>query len=417
MKILETLSVPLFGNFSALYMYYTYVQIGTPAVSFSVVVDTGSSDFFIPQAGCSGCMPPTKGSPLYNGSKSMSSTRVGCTDPGKLICSNAGSQCSASAPCETSVTYGGSLTEEADLFKDVVQLNTDFYPADPVVNHSIFGAIYNITQLGTPARRRLRRRRRAAAAAARRDDETYPEGMLGLALAPLVAAGYVPLMDALLPAAGLPDVFSMCLTPQHGGMMTLGGVDPNFPTPSFTPLAAPPKGGLRDFYRVETEAVLVGGEALPGIPKSVLNENSIVDSGTPLPTLPTSAYAAVKARMLSGCATTPLTGLCGQPSNATLFEQICFTMSDTEIDAFPSVSLALAANVTLDIPPRWLLQRGLYFCDDVTQVGLALDYDPHFTVVGAPLLQRYMTVYDRAQQRVGFASAEGAACATPPARR
>lgn len=47
--MVELRSVPLFGNFSALYMYYAYVSVGTPPVQFSVTVDTGSSDFFIPQ--------------------------------------------------------------------------------------------------------------------------------------------------------------------------------------------------------------------------------------------------------------------------------------------------------------------------------------------------------------------------------
>lgn len=51
-----------------------------------------------------------------------------------------------------------------------------------------------------------------------------------------------------------------------------------------------------------------------------------------------------------------------------------------------------------------------YFCSDPTHYGLNLAFDPHFTVVGAPMLQLYLTVYDREKMQVGFVSTEGYSC-------
>ena len=80
--------------------------------------------------------------------------------------------------------------------------------------------------------------------------------MLGLAFEPLTAAGYPPLLDALLPAGGLADAFAVCLTPS-GGALTLGGVDPRFaahgrdPAPfAYTPVVLGPGQKDCDFYRV-----------------------------------------------------------------------------------------------------------------------------------------------------------------------
>jgi hypothetical protein len=109
--------------------------------------------------------------------------------------------------------------------------------------------------------------------------------------------------------------------------------------------------------------------------------------------------------------------VCGVPANETLFEQKCFSMTTEEINAFPVLSFALKDNVTLDIPQTMLLKQGLYFCSDSSQYGLNLAFDPHFTVVGAPLLYKYLTVYDRERMRVGFADTDAAAagfsCAHP----
>jgi hypothetical protein len=93
------------------------------------------------------------------------------------------------------------------------------------------------------------------------------------------------------------DVFSMCLTPEQGGMMTLGGLPSNAPTPQYTPIVLPAGGTKPDFYRVEMEGALVDGVLLSGIPKKAYNENCIVDTGTPMPTLPTIACVAVARRM------------------------------------------------------------------------------------------------------------------------
>jgi len=48
--------VPLFGNFSEVYLYWAKVSVGTPPKSFTVAFDTGSSDLLIPSVGCESCV-------------------------------------------------------------------------------------------------------------------------------------------------------------------------------------------------------------------------------------------------------------------------------------------------------------------------------------------------------------------------
>ncbi len=50
------LTLPLAGNYSELFFWYTTVHLGQDAQPFTVTVDTGSSDFMVPQLGCSNCI-------------------------------------------------------------------------------------------------------------------------------------------------------------------------------------------------------------------------------------------------------------------------------------------------------------------------------------------------------------------------
>lgn len=91
--------LPLLGNYTQLFFWFTTVSVGAQ-MNFTVTVDTGSSDFLIPQLGCSTCFG---GDPnqYYDASKHV------------LACGQ-GLHCLTCQPaCNFSVTYGGSLTENA----------------------------------------------------------------------------------------------------------------------------------------------------------------------------------------------------------------------------------------------------------------------------------------------------------------
>ena len=133
--------LPLLGNFSQTFFWFTTVNVGTR--SFTVTVDTGSSDFLIPQLGCGSCFG---GNP--NNYYNLSGHALACqTNLHCLTCQPA---------CNFSVTYGGSLTENATAVKDFVTLGSGWSGA------VTFGATYNVIQ---PQRRK------------RQDLSGYPEGI------------------------------------------------------------------------------------------------------------------------------------------------------------------------------------------------------------------------------------------------
>lgn len=152
----------------------------------------------------------------------------------------------------------------------------------------------------------------------------------------------------------------------------------------------------------------------------MLNGNySIVDSGTVMPTLPTLAFEAVRQIFVNNCSKSNLKGVCTGVTapNATLFDQVCFDLSPQDIAQFPTIDFILqrmltstsrltcsastAIPVVLHYPPQMYLKYQ-YFCNP-GQIGLGLDHDFDFAIVGAELMVGYNSIFDRANNRIGFA--------------
>jgi hypothetical protein len=94
--------------------------------------------------------------------------------------------------------------------------------------------------------------------------------------------------------------------------------------------------------------------------------------------------------------------------NETLFDGICFNLTETEINAFPTISFLMKGEngetVTLEHTPTYYL-RPQYFCDSGS-VGLGIDKDPDFTIIGSEVMVEYHTIFDRENKRIGFATAD-----------
>ena len=84
-------------------------------------------------------------------------------------------------------------------------------------------------------------------------------------------------------------------------------------------------------------------------------------------------------------------------------------MTDDQINAFPSIQFVLkgseGTDVILEYPPTQYL-RYQYYCNPGS-IGLGLDQDPDFTIVGAEMMLSYNTIFDRTNLRVGFATVNG----------
>ena len=352
-----SVQLDLGGNYSELFFWYVSVTVfGVP---FTATVDTGSSDFLIPQLGCASCFggdPQT----YYN---RTSETAVSCGAP--LHCS------SCLPACNFSVTYGGSLTENATAVRDSVYLGGAWK------GQVVFGATYNVVQ---PQRRK------------RQQMADYPEGILGLAFSAENSLGTATLIDTLAAQNGLPNVFSLCFEPV-GGKMIVGG----FPQQlrwQFVPVYKP------QFWQVQFEGVVMAGSVSLG-PSSLFNAPGIVDSGTPFVTLPTPAFELMRSQLTANCSSNPLVGLCGvSPANNTLFDGACVTATEAEINAWPILTMQLVGGVQLRLRPHMYLMS-MYSCQP-GQVGLAIVPDPTFTIIAGNMLLHFDTVFDKEKMRVGF---------------
>lgn len=231
--------------------------------------------------------------------------------------------------------------------------------------------------------------------------------MLGMAFRQLSSSHSPPLLDALFEHGQIAaPVFSVCLS-ELGGVVSWGEPGPFSSQPIlYTPIVSP------RFYAVSMTDFTVNGVSVGVDPSVYTRVACIVDTGTPVPTLPAPAYSALRQMLLANCDQNPLQGICVgvKSANATLLDGECYVLTESEIAAFPTLSFVLmGVNVTYT-PAAYL--RSMYYCDSSSNdavrdggrmVGLALAQDDDFTVLGATLLQQYHTVYDKAELRVGFA--------------
>lgn len=368
----SSLRIPVLGNYSETFFWYVEISVGS--VPFTVTIDTGSSDLLVPAVGCTGCFggDPSKYYPLDE------SHLVPCNVPG-LAC-----RCSVTPHdyCVYSVTYGGSLTEDAIAVHDQVSLGTGW------TGQVRFGAAYNVSQGNV-----------AIASRRRQQASDYPEGIWGLAYSQLNSLGTTTLLDTLANATGRPNIFALCLEEQ-GGLMVIGET-PAWGSWQFANVYKP------GFWQVEFQNVLVSGVSLG--PSRIFNNPGIVDSGTPFFTLPSFAYNAFLKLLLSNCTNNHLAGFCGLPANETVFAGACFDLSANDIASWPAILVEFTGGASITITPQMYLIP-MFQCT-AGGVSLAVVSDPTFTVISGSVLLHFDTVFDKDLGRVGFLEKTGK-CAT-----
>jgi len=304
------------------------------------------------------------------------------------------------------MSYVG-ISEEALVYEDIVTIDGTNNTVKAVVN---FGSIYNVSMNNNNNDDALIRYRQfkqrqfdKLLGHKRNNDNDYPEGMMGMAYTSLNTLGTTTLFDQLVLDKAVDNVFSICLN-QEGGMMMLGGIGPwNSEPIVYTPVTQ------EYFYNVYMYDMQVNGHSIELNNKVYNNKYCIVDTGTPLPTVHPIVLETLRDIFINNCSNANLTGICRgiTSENATLFDNVCFNMSQEDIDAFPTIQYVLRSsnrhkNTVIEYPPQFYLQKQ-YFCQTEGTYGLGFATEEDFTVLGAELLQRYNTIYDRTNKRIGFA--------------
>lgn len=321
--------------------YFGSVSIGSPAQSFTVIYDTGSSNLWVPSKQCDGSKYPScKTHDLYDSSKS--STFV---QNGEDFSVAYGSGTCSGFLSEDDVTLGG-LKAEGLTFGEITN--------QP-------GQIWSVAEF---------------------------DGILGLGYPGIAVDKVTPPFDALMASKSLDaDEFAFYLSSQHGSskqtsVLTLGGVDSRFFSGNFSYFPVQKFMFNQGYWLIHGDDVKVNGQSMQAcgglLSKSC---NFIVDSGTSVLTGPSSKINAIASKI-------------GE------VKQDC-----SNLDSLPTISFTLGgADFDLE-PEFYVLKIGDGNGNFQCQLGMQPMDQLGLWILGDPFMRKYYTVFDAGNKRVGFATA------------
>ncbi|TVU11524.1 hypothetical protein EJB05_45116 [Eragrostis curvula] len=333
--------------------YVTRLSLGTPATSYAMVVDTGSSLTWLQ---CSPCVVSChrQAGPIFNPRASSTYAAVPCSASqcGELQAATLNpSACSRSNVCVYQASYGDSSFSVGYLSKDTVSFGSgsfpNFYYGCGQDNEGLFG--------------------RSA-------------GLIGL------ARNKLSLLNQLAPSLG--NSFAYCLpTSSSSGYLTIGSYNPG--QYSFTPMASSSMDG--SLYFLSLAGMSVAGSPLAVSSSEYSSLPTIIDSGTVISRLPTSVYTALSKAVAAAMSGTP-----SAPAFSIL--DTCFQGQASQLRV-PAVNMAFAGGASLKLATRNVLI-------DVNDSTTCLAFAPtdSTAIIGNTQQQTFSVVYDVAQSKIGFAT-------------
>jgi len=202
------------------------VSVGTPANSFTVDFDSGSSDFFLPGTAC---------------------TSANCE--GHKIFNTADSSTAVNQDETFSIEFADGTTVSGEIFKDTVSIAGLTATGQAVVAASQYSTGFAL-------------------------DEFPPDGLLGMAFQSIANTGDSPVIMSLISQGKTTDsVYGVTLL-DNGGELFIGGTDTTAFTGSLTnaPLITTPA-----FWEISVEGASVGTKKVV-----TTAQDAIVDTGTTL---------------------------------------------------------------------------------------------------------------------------------------
>lgn len=237
------------------------------------------------------------------------------------------------------------------------------------------------------------------------------DGILGLAYSPLACTPtcVMPAFDALRAAnPGMRDGFAVCMNPA-GGALALGVLDAGSFSGHGSEAELEWVPMLRTIPKSFYSIALPGVVQVDGVPLPLPNfRTAIVDSGTTLTVLSRDTYDALLAYLRAHFCHVP--GLCQEkswfsPAN-------CVRMNAEALSKLPTLRVALEGGFELELTSTDYMVRYDAEGDDVWCVGISVLDDLGGTgsdidvILGNNVMLKYVTVYDRENERVGFAPSD-----------
>ena len=198
------------------------------------------------------------------------------------------------------------------------------------------------------------------------------------------------IIDNLIAQQGMKNTFSLCMT-ETGGQLYLGEEpSANGASIQYTPIVD------ELYYNVLITDILLQGKSI-GVPQYYYNVGGAsVDSGTSDLILPEEAYRALADAVFQLCvAGHNLVGTCSEPPDSRLFDARCVSMTESEVQQYPEITIVLNGGVYLNILPEDWIVRG--YCEDEDLYAIAIDPIPaeYGTILGDTFMRNRVTIFDR----------------------
>uniref|UniRef100_A0A5B6YJX0 Putative aspartic proteinase-like protein 1 isoform X1 n=1 Tax=Davidia involucrata TaxID=16924 RepID=A0A5B6YJX0_DAVIN len=349
-----------YGNYLG-WLHYTWIDIGTPNVSFLVALDAGSDLLWVP-CDCIQCAPLSSYYMLdrdlseYSPSVSSTSKRLSCSHQ---LC-DLGPNCkSLKEPCPYIVNYYSANTSSSGfLFEDRLHLASvsEHAPQSSVQASVIIGC--GRKQSGSYL------------------DGAAPDGLMGLGL------GNISVPSMLAKAGLVRNSFSICFHENYSGRILFG--DQGLATQQSTSFLS--LEGKYITYLVEAKCYCVGSSCL-----KQTGFQAQVDSGTSFTYLPFEIYEKVVVEFDKRVNATR-SSLEGFP--------YCYESSSPELLNIPRMELMFSMNQSFIIKNpmfHFTSNQGV----DLQCLGIH-PIDEELGIIGQNLMMGYRMVFDRENLKLGW---------------
>ncbi|EEF46835.1 Aspartic proteinase nepenthesin-2 precursor, putative [Ricinus communis] len=338
--------------------YLVKMALGTPKLSLSLALDTGSD---ITWTQCEPCVGSCyrQAQTKFDPRKSSSYKNVSCSSSScRIITDSGGARGCVSSTCIYKVQYGDGSYSVGFFATEKLTIS----PSD-VISNFLFGCgQQNAGRFGRIA------------------------GLLGL--------GRGKLSLALQTSEKYNNLFTYCLpsfSSSSTGHLTLGGQVPK--SVKFTPLS--PAFKNTPFYGIDIKGLSVGGHVLPIDASVFSNAGAIIDSGTVITRLQPTVYSALSSKFQQLMKDYPKT-------DGFSILDTCYDFSGNESISVPRISFFFKGGVEVDIKFFGILTV-INAWDKVCLAFAPNDDDGDFVVFGNSQQQTYDVVHDLAKGRIGFA--------------
>ncbi|XP_047335095.1 aspartic proteinase-like protein 1 isoform X2 [Impatiens glandulifera] len=354
------------------WLYYTWVNIGTPSVSYLVALDTGSDLSWVP-CNCIDCAPLSASSYSnldkdlneYNPTGSSTSKQLNCSHQ---ICELVSDCKSPKQSCPYTVNYNSQDTSSSGfLVEDILHLVSGVEDSSNVSVKAPVIIGCGIKQSGSYL------------------DGIAPDGLLGLGL------GNISVPSFLSRSGMVHNSFSLCFNADDSGTIFFGDQGSSSQqTTSFLPLDEK----YLTTYIVGVEGCCIGRSCLVQT-----NFKALVDTGTSFTFLPTEIYEKVAKEFDGQINARPTTSFEGKVP-----WKYCYKSSSQEMPKIPSMSFKFASNSSFTIHNSVFL---IYENEDLVGFCLALQpVEQDIAIIGQNFLTGYRLVFDQENMKLGWSHSD-----------